>query len=632
MNTKIAIILEGEHHCRDFERLLKKLEKDFAIYGAAQITEAGLTPAELALRLVKRGTEVIISAGKYVEEIMEAVTIPVVRIHRGKVSFATAVKEARSYSNAVAILARDSVFYNAAIQYKSTFDEGMIVEKFVSEDEIPAILERLKAQGTQVLVTGTRGKKCALQYGFRCVNVPFEEEDLMVALQEAEHILRYVEMRIEHSQILQTIQSNIREGLIALNNEGVITEINQAALNVFALPKTFFMGKSIVDTEFSPITLLPSYQKKEACYGELVSLNGVALSVSLNPIIVNSVSRALLISFNLVEQIQRHEQTLRAKLYSKGHVATYTFDRVIGDSPCMRQVIAEARKYAAVDSTILINGPSGSGKEVFAQSIHNISRRRNQPFVVINCAALPESLLESILFGYEKGAYTGALKEGKKGLFEIAHGGTVFLDEISEMSLNLQARFLRVIQEKEISPVGSDRVIPIDIRIISATNRDMEQLVAEGRFREDLFYRIAVLWLNVPPLSNRREDIPGLIRHFLAVKSAELKIPQPELSPRALQYLCGLSYPGNIRQLGNVVERLLVLSGGHTVTPELAERAANIHPSRPFSPPSGEVRDTEKETLERALLSCNGNRAETAALLNISVTTLWRKMKRYGLL
>lgn len=632
MNTKIVIILEGEHHCQSIRALLKKSNKAFSIYGSRDIEQAGLTPAALARDLIQAGAEVIISAGKYGDDIVKAVDIPVVRIHRSKISFATAVMEARSRSSKVAILARDGVFFNAAVQYKSLFNEEIIVEKFTDDGEIPDILDRLKAQDIQVLVTGTRGRRRALASGFCCVSVPFEEEDMAAAIQEAEHILRYVEMRIENTQILQTIQNTISEGLIALDNEGVITEINRPALDIFSLPKSLVIGKKLEDTDFFPITKLPAYQRKEACYGELLKLNGAAVSVSFNPIIVSNISKAFLISFSLAEQIQRREQSLRAKLYSKGHVASYTFDRIIGNSEPMRQVISEAKKYAVVDSTILINGPSGSGKEVFAQSIHNISRRRNQPFVVINCAALPESLLESILFGYERGAYTGALKEGKKGLFEIAHGGTVFLDEISEMSLDLQARFLRVIQEKEISPVGSDRVIPIDIRIISATNRNMEQMVAEGRFREDLFYRIAVLWLNVPPLSQRREDIPALIRHFFSVKSTELKIPQPEISPQALQYLCGLPYPGNIRQLGNVVERLLVLSGGYMITPELAEKASGLHLFSASPLPAVDPQETEKEALRQALLSCGGNRAETAALLNISVSTLWRKMKRFNLL
>ncbi|WP_320957790.1 sigma 54-interacting transcriptional regulator [Enterocloster asparagiformis] len=632
MNTKIVIILEGEHHCQNFRNLLKKSHKNFSIYGLQDMEKAGLTPVELAESLIQTGAEVIISAGKYGEDIVQAVDIPVVRIHRSKISFATAVKEARSYSPAVAILARDGVFFNAASQYTALFNEGITVESFIDDSEIPDILNRLKRQGIQVLVTGTRGRRRALANGFRCVSVPFEEEDMVAAIQEAEHILRYVEMRIENTQILQTIQNNISEGLIALDNEGIITEINRPALEIFSLAKSFVVGKQIEETDFSPIAQLPAYKRKETCYGELIKLNGSAVSVTLSPIIVSNVSKAFLISFSLAEQIERREQSLRAKLYSKGHVASYTFDQIIGDSACMKQVISEAKKYAVVDSTILINGPSGSGKEIFAQSIHNISRRRNQPFVVINCAALPESLLESILFGYEKGAYTGALKEGKKGLFEIAHGGTVFLDEISEMSLDLQARFLRVIQEKEISPVGSDRVIPIDVRIISATNRNMEEMVAQGRFREDLFYRIAVLWLNVPSLSRRREDIPALVRHFLSTKSAELKIPLPELSPKALQYLCNLPYPGNIRQLGNVVERLLVLSGGYMITLELAEKAAVFHPTVSSSLPVKNPQETEKEALRQALLSCSGNRAETAAALNISVTTLWRKMKRYNLL
>ena len=272
---------------------------------------------------------------------------------------------------------------------------------------------------------------------------------------------------------------------------------------------------------------------------------------------------------------------------------------------------------------------------MFAQSIYNASRRRNGPFVVVNCAALPENLLESSLFGYEKGAFTGAAREGRQGSFLTAHGGTIFLDEVSEMPLSLQARFLRVLQEKEIVPLGSDDVIPVDVRVLAATNRNMQELIASGAFRRDLYYRLAVLQLSVPNLNERKEDIPVLVKQFLYQRSNDLHLPCPEITDEALQYLQTLDYSGNIRQLQNITERMLVLqSDVGPISLDLAQSVTLDEAARitKKEEPAVYSRKNEKEELIRVLELCHQNRAKAAEMLGISTVTLWRKLKKHGLI
>lgn len=222
-----------------------------------------------------------------------------------------------------------------------------------------------------------------------------------------------------------------------------------------------------------------------------------------------------MVAFQDVTRIQEMEGKFYRKIHLRGHVAKYTFDDILFQSSEIKRTIETAQRYSEVDSNILIIGETGTGKEIFAQSIHNHSNRKNNPFVAINCAALPENLLESELFGYAEGAFTGAMKGGKQGFFELAHRGTIFLDEIGEISPKMQSRSLRVLQEREIMRIGDDKVIPVDVRILSATNKDLMQMVKSNDFREDLYYRLSVLDLVLPPLRERREDIPLLVNAFI---------------------------------------------------------------------------------------------------------------------
>ena len=254
------------------------------------------------------------------------------------------------------------------------------------------------------------------------------------------------------------------------------------------------------------------------------------------------------------------------------------FDGIVGSSPALRTVLDEVRMVAPTGSTVLIAGETGTGKELIARAIHKHSERRNRPFVKVNCAAIPAELLESELFGHEKGSFTGAVTQ-RIGRFEAAHGGTLFLDEIGDMPLHLQTKLLRVLQEQEFERVGGNQTIQVDVRIVAATNRDLKGMVEENKFRADLYYRLAVFPMNVPPLRERREDIPFLTRYFVQKHARRMGRNIESIPTRAMEALMNYDWPGNIRELQNVIERSVVLSGGpelHVALPELDGRSANV--------------------------------------------------------
>ncbi|MEE4261874.1 MAG: sigma 54-interacting transcriptional regulator, partial [Desulfobacteraceae bacterium] len=325
-----------------------------------------------------------------------------------------------------------------------------------------------------------------------------------------------------------------------------------------------------------------------------------------------------------VTKIREYENIIRVKMAEKGHIAHFTFEDIIGDSPPFTKIIELAKKFAEVDSTILIEGESGTGKEVFAQAIHSASRRRKGPFVAVNCGAIPDSILESELFGYQAGAFTGARQQGKDGLFTQAHTGTIFLDEISETSQSFQTTLLRVIQEMEVRPLGSNKVIPIDIRIIAATNRRLKQEVDLGNFRSDLYYRLNILRLNIPPLRYRKNDIPQFVRHFIGQNSAKLS-KGLSISQEAMTALKNYSWIGNIRELQNAIERLCVTCDlkidEELVVDTLDEDACdNLQGTE-------RIDCMRKNHIFEVLKQCGDNKKLAAEKLGISRTTLWRELK-----
>jgi DNA-binding NtrC family response regulator len=309
---------------------------------------------------------------------------------------------------------------------------------------------------------------------------------------------------------------------------------------------------------------------------------------------------------------------------------------LIGDSAPMRQVYKLIAQVASTDSTVLILGESGTGKELIARAIHAHSPRRSARLVAVHCAAIPDSLLEAELFGYEKGAFTGAAAR-KRGKFEIADGGTIFLDEIGELSPSMQVKLLRVLQERTIEPLGSERTIPLDVRILAATNVDLQQAIKKGTFREDLFYRLNVVTIEAPPLRERREDIPALATHILRKLISKRKLPATNLTPEAIEALQGANWPGNVRELEHVIERAVILCHGAPIGPDLLAAPTPPRSADPFAElPLDEgfhalIMQLERSLVRRALAQAHHNKSRAAEILKINRRLLYDKLQEFGL-
>jgi len=342
----------------------------------------------------------------------------------------------------------------------------------------------------------------------------------------------------------------------------------------------------------------------------------------------------------LVEQAIEHGR-LKAEnrmLHSQLRMR-YRFENVIGQSNALRQVLDTVEKVADSDSTVLIRGESGTGKELIARALHFNSRRADRMLVTVNCGAIPEELLESELFGHVRGAFTNAVSH-REGRFALANGGTIFLDEIGDMSPNLQVKLLRVLQDRTFEPVGSSKTVKVNVRVLAATHQDLEEAIRERRFREDLYYRLNVIPIEVPPLRERREDIPLLLQHFLDVANQEKGRRIDGIAPEAMDLLCGYDWPGNVRELENLMERLVILRGEGEIGPEdLPEPIRGRRPRAPKAPPipsdglsfSQVVGDFEAELIVQALEQTGWNKNRAAQLLGLNRTTLLEKIKKKGL-
>jgi transcriptional regulator with PAS, ATPase and Fis domain len=392
-------------------------------------------------------------------------------------------------------------------------------------------------------------------------------------------------------------------------------------------------GRNI--TEFIPQSdMLRVLEAGKIERGDIATVGGRQIVINRSPVIVKGKIVGAVSNFKEITDIQKVELQLRKKLHQNGLEAKYRLSDIIGETNEVMEAKELARKFAETESTVLITGESGTGKELFAQGIHSASHRSLGPFVAVNCAVLPENLLESEMFGYEKGTFTGALKDGKPGLFELAHGGTLFLDEIGEIPLRIQALLLRVLQERTIRRVGGERIIPVDVRIITATNRNLEEEVEEKQFRSDLYYRLNVLALELPPLRVRLEDIPKLVEAFLDEFNDKRKNKIITVEKELICLFQKYDWPGNIRELRNTIERMVVLEESKSLRLQGAKFLSEKIRRRKFSEEATNkqsIKNKEKELILTTLEKFENNKTLAAQSLGIDRSTLWRKIKEYNL-
>ncbi len=468
---------------------------------------------------------------------------------------------------------------------------------------------------------------------------------LMKKLQETEK---------EFSAMLEGLVESPYMAYVIVDKEGFITVMNQTFLDILEMKKEEVIGKYVL--EILPHSELPEVLRTGRIdKADIWPIRGRDTIVTRMPIlkngeIIGAIGQSLFLDMSAAKILTQKIQDMEKELHlyknevSQIYSAKWKFENLIGTSREFLTAKSIARQLSQSLSTILITGESGTGKELFAQAIHNESARRSNPFVRINCAALPENLLESELFGYEEGAFTGAKKGGKPGKFELAKGGTIFLDEIGDMPLTMQTKLLVVLQEKIIERVGGTNPIPIDVRVIAATNRDLEQMVSKQEFREDLYYRLNVVRLNIPPLRNRLEDLPWLVGDLIARISNCLKTPTRQLVPETLKILSEYSWPGNVRELENLLERAINLanmSDANYITAEHFPSLLGPTGERKYSKieilDNGQttlpdlIEKIEKQMIIQVLQETGGNRAQTAKTLGIHSSALYRKLSKYGL-
>lgn len=376
----------------------------------------------------------------------------------------------------------------------------------------------------------------------------------------------YNRVSLANNQLSATVQS-ISSGIIMFDNMGIITQFNHRACDILKLPSYNIMNTNIFDLfhQNSSLDLTSFHEDVQNMGVSLTTKDGYRIPVSLSVSIIKNAEGIKTGTVMVMEEMKKLHMLVNK---ISGFKATYTFQSILGDSPAMEAAKGIAEMAARSTSNVLILGESGTGKELFAQAIHNASDRRDEPFIAINCGSLPKSLIESELFGYEPGAFTGANKEGNPGKFELANGGTLFLDEIGDMPLSLQATLLRVLQTREFVRIGGKNKKSIDVRIIAATNVDLMESVAKKEFRDDLYYRLNVLTIEIPPLRERMEDLDGMVEIFLSSQNKKLNKNVKGISPEALQLLKEYHWPGNVRELENAIERAINLCTTDIIRPE----------------------------------------------------------------
>ena len=443
-------------------------------------------------------------------------------------------------------------------------------------------------------------------------------------------------------QRLDNLLQHMRDGVVALDAQGRVEAINRRLAAVLGIDAANAVGRSLLELAPDIATALP-----DADGDALGSVRGVSYVVHRGPLATNGAAAGTVLTFQESRAVERLDRTLRSTQRTQQFTARYRLDDLVGECASMQRVRTLVQRYAKSNATLLILGESGTGKEMVAQSMHHLSARRDFAFVAINCGAFPEALLESELFGYEEGAFTGARKGGKAGLIEVAHRGTLFLDEIGEMPLPLQSRLLRVLQEREVVRLGSTEPTRVDIRVIAATHRALTEGIETGTFRADLYYRLNILNIALPPLRERPADLMPLAVELLlqaAKREPQLRarVRDADAAGRVLagigDALSGYAWPGNVRELQNVIERIAVELADADGTGVSALSGEDLHSIAPelFVARSGERDDAltlrersrhiEADEIRAALASCNGDREAVCKALGISKTTLWRKL------
>lgn len=580
----------------------------------------------------KLGVEAIISRGATCSYIEKRSSLPVINCDYGIVDVLEAVKKAEKLGECIGVLTYNSSQWMRSILQAYSGKRLLFGDGYRTIRENQEQVRRLRDAGAEVLVGGIPSVEAAKSCGMAGVQIEICEATITQAINEARKIVNAVRKEREELEKISQIIDKSNDAMILTDNAGDISIMN-------------LMARQLVNSLFginqlnSILELVPTLAFKEGVLRgieskeEIRTVKNKVLLISQFPIVVDDERRGMVFTIQDANKLQAMEQILRRHLHDIPNGLKYNVNSFIGMSPGAVECRKKVENYAPSGATVIIFGETGTGKEILAQSIHACSKRNGGPFVAVNCSAIESSLLESELFGYSDGAFTGAKKGGKEGLFEIAHNGTIFLDEIGDISQEAQAALLRVIQEREIRRVGSGKTIPVDVRIIAATNRNLERMIDEGKFRLDLYYRLKILEIHVPPLRRRLEDIPLLVEHFCQQFHIDSSLFTPELLRKMQHYY----WKGNVRELRNFVEKVSLLANevpAEYLFSEYVNAAETWMPSIDagrgdyLMVKKGTLQEMERDIFKSMYEEYGFNKSKLASALDVSRVTVDSKLKK----
>lgn len=638
--STICLIAPTDEVCLQSEQVIKKYNKNVQVYKGSIVNAEQITE-----ELIRWGAKIFISRRGTRSFIERKFHVQTTEIPQNLGDYLPILEQIQHEKGLIAFFRYGTASKDLETMCK-VLHINMKFYLFSDLSECETAVKQAVEDGAVVGIGGADSDIFAEKYGLEHLIVENSEDSLLQAIDAAEQLQKLmIEEQMKQHRLNMLLErydmifNYTHDAIIAVDESADIVVLNKQAEDIIRHEEKSYIGKNIE-------SILPNSRMKAILkdghreLNQLMNINGTIVSTNRIPIIVDEEVVGAVATFQDVKTLQDNEKKIRLKMHKKGLIAKYHFKDIIGDSLELKNCMRLAAKFAESDGTILLHGETGTGKELFAQSIHNASLRAEGPFVAINCGALPRNLMESELFGYEEGAFTGAVKGGKQGIFEMAHGGTVFLDEIGELPLDIQVHLLRVLQEKEVRRIGSDYVIPVDVRIIAATNRDLMQEVSEKTFREDLYYRLNVLDIEIPPVRERGDDYRKIAECLYAGYRKTVLPGEFEMLDEILRRMRKYSWPGNVREIRNLMERLSILiSQGEEKKAIEKYLTRYLNPNLLKQKEEPEVQLTRKEKLEReekerilkALHYNNMQIVHAAESLEISRSTLWRKIKKYGI-
>lgn len=595
------------------EQTIEKMQSDKIGFVECHISDV----LEVAHRLVDNGTEILLCTGATAHYLQKKLPIELHTIRTGAFDVIQAISNLKQYQK-IALLGNASSIN--LTQYSDVF--ALNIQQFSYDSYLAAknVVQQAKQQSFDAVIGSPVAVEMALSMNM-AAQLAISSNSLQDHLNSALQRLDKIRAEKQHTHRLNEIFNHLTDGICCISDTGNILFINQSMTELLNIDLEKVLKKSIY-------SIFPNLDLNVEKSHQVLLVGTKKWAVHLSAL-KNEYIDGFILSVQDLDVFEKSSSEFR-KVSSRKFNIRYSFSDLITKDPVFYQSIELAKQYAQTEATILITGESGTGKELLAQSIHHYSSRSKAPFVAINCASFPESILESELFGYEEGAFTGAKKNGKVGLIEAAHNGTLFLDEIGDMPLHLQTRFLRVLQEKQINRLGSVVSHHVNIRVLAATHSNLEKKVNTGEFRADLYYRLNILRIFVPPLKQRRTDIMLLAEHLL--RKHQIGIENlPDYLKKALQKY---HWPGNIRELENIIERFAVISrldrqifNQQIIEKHIPELFENYDQIEQASPLKEVKMNQELNLIQQAIDAANGNLDIAAQNLNISRTTLWRKMK-----